>query len=82
MEKLTKEVLEQWIKDNKWLQIGEMPTPKGRQDIYLSPSGQVTFIIHNLDGKIEIAQPPVFTISMPTMGRSPLVDFRGGSHLP
>lgn len=71
-EKLTKEAFEQWVKDNKWLQIGEAPTTNGRQFTYLAPSGEVTMAIYNLKGELEIAKPPVFTISLPTMGQSPL----------
>lgn len=78
-EKLTKEVFEQWVKDNKWLQIGEAPTTNGRQFTYLAPSGEVTMAIQNINGDIEIAKPPVFTIPIPTMGRPPL-DFLKGTH--
>lgn len=72
MGKLTKETFEQWVKDNKWLQIGEASTTNGRQITYLAPSGEVTSIIQNINGDIEIAKPPVFTIPLPTMGQPPL----------
>jgi hypothetical protein len=78
MEKLTKEAFEQWVKDNKWLQISEGSTPNGRQVIYLSPAGQVTIAIHTLSGDLQIAQP--MPVPMPTSrGPSPL-DFLGSSH--
>ncbi len=76
MEKLTKEDFEQWVKDNKWLQIGEAPTPNGRQPTFLTPSGNLIIAMYDLKGNLEkVGQ--LVPAPMPR-GSSPL-DFLGGS---
>ena len=82
MEKIKKEDFEKWVKESKWLLISEVATPNGRQITYLSPAGQITIAIYNLNGDLQIAQPMPVPMPVPVpRGPSPL-DFLGGSQFP
>jgi hypothetical protein len=54
MEKITKENLEAWIKENNWLQTDEADTPDGHQIVYLTPAGEFIYVQHSLNGEIKI----------------------------
>jgi hypothetical protein len=70
MEKIKVETLEKFAKDNGWMQISELGTPKGRQLVFLSPQGNFVIALYNLNGQ-EVDQvsgpPPVVMMqgSMP-----------------
>ena len=63
MEKLDKEKFEAWAKENNWLHIAETPSPNGRQNTYLTPSGNLMISVYDLEGKLAgvaqlVPQPP------------------------
>ena len=51
MEKLTKENLEVWLKENNWLQTDEAATPDGNQKVYVTPAGEFIYIQFDLEGE-------------------------------
>jgi hypothetical protein len=52
MEKIAKEKFEAWKKKADWLLVGEGPSPTGgRQETYVTPSGNLIAVNWELDGK-------------------------------
>lgn len=67
---VSKEDFLSWVKKRNWLEVGEMPTPTGRQVTYLSPAGNFIFAIYDITGKL-------VQIAFPAM-QPPSSVFRGG----
>lgn len=52
MEKLSKETVENWTTEHKWLKIGEGATPNGRTVRYLTPSGEDLILVYDLESNL------------------------------
>lgn len=72
-QKVPQADLATWAKKNRWLKVNEAMTPNGRQENYLTPSGNLTIIIYDLSGNLfsvanpmQQAQP---TLNIPTLGK-------------
>jgi len=52
MEKLSRETIEKWTQEHKWLQVAEGANPNGKQITYLTPSGQDVVIVYDLEGNL------------------------------
>lgn len=72
-EKVPRVTLVAWAKKNHWLKVNEAMTSNGRQETYLTPSGNFTIIIYDLSGNLfsvanpmQQAQP---MLNIPTIGK-------------
>jgi hypothetical protein len=52
MEKLSRETIEKWAKEQNWLQVAEGANPNGKQITYLSPSGRDVIFVYDLEGNL------------------------------
>jgi hypothetical protein len=60
MDKVTRDTLLRWAKKHGWLYVNEMTTPNVRQDTWLTPGGDLTLAVYELDGTLQsIAHPPM-----------------------
>ena len=82
MDKLKKEDFETWRKESCWLLTGQGKNNEGLdQDNFLTPAGQLLFIIYDRDGNVSnVGMPMKVPMQMPSVARPPL-DLRGGSFL-
>lgn len=63
MEPIAKETFITWAKENNWLPVNEGTHPQGRQTMFVTPSGNLIFVIYDLKGNLlsfgqPMAQPP------------------------
>lgn len=79
MDKLTKVAFETWRKESCWLLTGQGKNNEGLdQDNFLTPAGQLLYIIYDRDGNVRnVAMPMTVPMQMPSMPRSPF-PFPGG----
>lgn len=60
-----------WAKKANWLQIGTKGTPQGRQDIYVTPAGEIAYALYDISGKfVNIGKQVLQAIPQPNL--SPL----------
>ena len=78
MDKLKKKDFETWRKESCWLRTGQGKNSEGLdQDNFLTPAGQVLFIIYDRDGNVRnVAMPVTVPMQMPSMPGAPF-NFRG-----
>lgn len=83
MEKIKREDFEAWAKKNNWLQIDEIPTPNGKQIVYLTPSGEFVYVQYDLSGDkvYQIFKKVAVPIQSNPMSRFP-IDLQGGGKFP
>lgn len=67
----TKEEFLAWAKEENWLQIGTKGTPQGRQDAYVTPSGEISFAMYDLKGEFVTIGKSVMQ-AIPQPGFNPL----------
>lgn len=66
MEKVTRDTLLGWAKKCRWLHVNEQKTPDGQQDTWLTPSGDLTLAVYELNGDLKsIAHPPMLVMVAP-----------------
>ena len=82
MAKPTKEEFLKWAEDNHWLKTNENPTTNGRQDVYMTPAGNVAIAVYDIKGELQNVGALVFT--PPAQGRPPTfpLDLGGGRRFP
>ena len=52
MEKIKKAVFEKWVQKSNWLKVNEGAAANGRQDTFLTPSGNLIVVTYDLDGNL------------------------------
>ena len=67
-----------WAKEGRWLKISEGGNPQGRQDMYLTPTGELVVAQYNLQGDLLGFIKPMPAPMM--MSRGPGLDLRGVPH--
>lgn len=78
MEKIKKATFEKWVAKSNWLKINEGSSTNGRQDIYLTPSGNILVAAYSLDGNLLT----IGTMRQPPQQPQSILDFPGGQGFP
>jgi len=78
MEVISHETFEKWAKDNKWLLVGEVPTPAGKHLNYVTPSGTITIAMFDLKGNLQSMGQPAAQQAAPPIPRNLLQNDQKG----
>lgn len=58
MEAISRATFNKWAQTHKWMQMGELATPNGRQYTFLTPAGNMVIAIFDIKGNLlGIGQP-------------------------
>jgi len=76
MDAIKREVFEAWVKANNWFKVNEVATPRGKQDHYISPAGEIIIIQYNLKGKLAQVIKPMPPQPQPSL--MPKLDLKNG----
>jgi hypothetical protein len=80
MDKIKRETLETWLKKHDWFKVNEGGSPDGKQDNYLTPTGEIIIVQYDLEGYVK----GIVKITPAPMqaGAMPRFDLRGGGRFP
>ena len=75
MNPITRETFNRWTQKCNWIQTGEAATTDGRQQIFVTPSGNIAIAMFNLKGELmsighpmAMPQPPLPGVNQPNLG--------------